>query len=58
MTGFIIVDGAGDFLSWSACPVAAVRRSREILRAARVVRCSDGAVIAYAPRGRAPGAVS
>ena len=59
VTGFLILDGAGEFLSWSACPVAAVRRSREIPQADRVIRCSDGELIAYAPRGkRAPGAPS
>ncbi len=59
MTGFLVLDGAGEFLSWSACVVAAMRRSREIPKAAKVERCSDGALIAYAPRGRkAPGVVS
>ena len=58
-TGFVILDGAGEFLGWSACVVAAVRRSREIPKADRVERCSDGALIAYAPRNRrAPGAPS
>ncbi len=59
MSGFLVLDGAGEFLCWSACVVAAVQRSREIPKAAKVERCSDGALIAYAPYGRrAPGVAS
>ncbi len=58
MNGFVTVDSDGEFVSWAASVEVATMRLRELPRAARVERCSDGALIAYTPRRRAHGAAS
>ncbi len=54
MSGFLVLDGAGEFLAWSACILTALLRFREIPKAAKVERCSDGKPMctAYVRRGR------
>lgn len=49
VTGFVVLDRAGEFVAWSSDFGAAKKRcdSDDSPRASRVERCSDGAVMAF-----------
>lgn len=49
LRGYLLVDKRGEFLAWAEHIEVATRRSREIDGYHHVIRCSDNAVVAFAP---------